>query len=99
MKGERLYRFLRVLEYVGTRKEIDIQLERRSVKGRSPYGWQAGGLVIYEAVLGDVPQPVDVRWMRDLLKSKASDPPFPDDDAMRQGWMVAIEGLLDEMPL
>lgn len=48
-----LYRILRVLEYTGTREQIDRAIEMRQVKGTSPTNWNKGELVIREAIIGE----------------------------------------------
>jgi hypothetical protein len=58
-KDEKVYRFLRVLEYVGTREFIDHMITNRGVKGSSP-GWHSGkhkqgSGFIKEAIVGELP--------------------------------------------
>lgn len=49
------FRFLRVLEYVGTAERLTEARERRAVKGTQHFGKD---LSIYEGLVGDAAQPV-----------------------------------------
>jgi len=61
------YRFLRVLEYVGTREALDRAREARFVKGCSPAGLH-GGLRIFEAILGETSQPLEGQFKKKLME-------------------------------
>lgn len=54
-KEPKLYRMLRVLEYIGTREQIDDAIKRRGVKGTSPRPWGRSQLTITEAFIGEIP--------------------------------------------
>ncbi len=49
------YRFLRILEYVGTREFIDRHIQNRGVKGSSPRLWDGEEGRITEAFVGELP--------------------------------------------
>lgn len=57
-----LYRWLRVLEYIGSREEIDRAVASRQVKGESPPAWQHGAITIKEAFIGEVPELLSRDW-------------------------------------
>ena len=59
---EKIYRFLRVLEYMGTAERIKESRERRSVKGTI----RIKDLVINEAILGDT----DQLWLLRLMAGR-----------------------------
>ena len=101
---EPLYRFTRVLEYIGTRTEIDRAIEMRQVKGTSPKPWAQGKLQIYEAVLGDCPQRADenlITHIRQMLSERIDKYKtlFEDNPQKRAGYLLALYDILDELPL
>lgn len=55
MADTQIYRFLRVLEYVGTVERLMEARERRQVKGTQHFGKD---LTVYEGLLGDACSPV-----------------------------------------
>lgn len=57
-----LYRWLRVLEYIGSREEIDKAVAMRQVKGESPPNWHRGSLIIKESSIGEVPELLSRDW-------------------------------------
>lgn len=94
--AEQLFRFLRVLEYVGTRDALQDHLERRSVKGVAPF--QSGAKVrIFEGVLGEGAQPLTNQVQLYLMQqiAKAADSKlYPDNDDMRDGYINACQDIL-----
>ena len=91
---EKIYRFLRVLEYMGTAERIKESRERRSVKGTI----RIKDLVINEAILGDTDQlvaampktPVEEWLEKEMLDAISY---FPDDDSTREGYVAALEAI------
>lgn len=51
----KVYRMLRVLEYVGDREFIESHMRNRGVKGHCPDGWRHRGGQITEAFIGEIP--------------------------------------------
>ena len=89
-----IYRFLRVLEYVGTEDRLREARERRQVKGTQAFG---PGLKIYEGLVGDADQPVIGQiklWAVKQIVEADEGRLYPDDDSMRDGYVNAIEELL-----
>lgn len=96
--AERNYEALRVLRYIGPRDWVDRALANRAVKG--VYNFQNGAR-IEEAVLGQCPEAVSYTQIRELLKKHLAEAQtfFPDDDSKREGYLTALEFLLQELPL
>ncbi len=89
-----IFRFLRVLEYVGTRERLDQARETRGVKGMQDCG---SGLKIYEAILGVVDQPMTgqvTRWALQNIVDAADGKLLPDNEPMRKGYTQAMQDLL-----
>lgn len=92
-----VFRFLRFLEYVGTREALDRAREMRAVKGTSPPGWGGGEVRIYEAILGDADQPIIGQlklWCLQQIVDAYEGKVFPDDDSKRDGYVEAIQDVL-----
>jgi hypothetical protein len=90
-----IYRFLRVLEYVGTEERLREARERRQVKGTQAFG---PGLKIYEGLVGDADQPVIGQiklWAMQQIVGADEGRLYPDDDSMRDGYLSAIQDLLE----
>lgn len=96
-----IYTQTRVLQYVGPLEFVLDAMEKRSVKGSAPANWNGGELRIYEAVLGDAPQKLDIRYIREMVEAhKAGAQNFyPDDDSQREGYLMALDWILGELPL
>jgi hypothetical protein len=98
--AEQLYRTLRVLEYVGERDALQVHFECRAVKGVSPLGWDAGKVRIFEAILGEYPQPltdqVKVKLMQMILEALegTSFPLEVDTLDYRDGYAAACNEIL-----
>jgi hypothetical protein len=90
-----IYRFLRVLEYVGTEERLREARERRQVKGTQSFG---PGLKIYEGLVGDADQPVIGQiklWAMQQIVAADEGHLYPDDDSMRDGFVNAMQELLE----
>ena len=96
--AERNYEALRVLRYIGPRDWVGRELANRSVKG--VYYFQNGAR-IEEAVLGQSPEAITYNQIREMLKKHLAEAQdfFPDDDSKREGYLAALEFLLQELPL
>lgn len=98
-----VYTFTRILQYVGSREEIDLAMERRSVKESAPADWNGGRLRIYEAVVSRPPLPVGFEWVRDWLKAeqlRAARDIVPEYGWEKEGYTAALDALeafLDEL--
>ena len=89
-----IYRFLRVLEYVGTEERLREARERRQVKGTQAFG---PGLKIFEGLVGDADQPVIGQiklWALQQIVEADEARLYPDDELMRNGYVNALADLL-----
>lgn len=88
------FRFLRVLEYVGTREALELARERRQVKGTHSF---TKDLKIFEAILGDADQPIIGQlklWCLQQIVKASEGNLYPDDDSMRDGYVNAMNDVL-----
>jgi hypothetical protein len=92
-----LYRFMRVLEYTGSREAVDRAIEQRQVKGTSPPGWNYGQIRIREAILGDVPYRIDTGWAIELIKSQID--AYRAEGREQDERIATLQRLLEEVPL
>jgi hypothetical protein len=89
-----IFRFLRVLEYVGTREALDAARQHRSVKGSKEWSKDCK---IFEAILGDADQPIIGQlklWCMQQIVKAAEGNLYPDDDSMRDGYVNAMNDVL-----
>jgi hypothetical protein len=94
MTDPTIFRFLRVLEYVGTREALDSARKNRGVKGSRDAG---PSLKIFEGIVGDSDQPVVgqlKKWCCEQLVAAADGELFPDNDSMRDGYVDAVREVL-----
>lgn len=88
------FRFLRVLEYVGTREALDRARAMRYCKGViQPHA----DLKIFEAILGDADQPIIGQlklWCLQQIVKASEGNLYPDDDSMRDGYVNAMNDVL-----
>lgn len=88
------FRFLRVLEYVGTREALELARERRQVKGTHSF---TKDCKIFEAILGDADQPIIGQlklWCMQQIVAASEGSLYPDDDSMRDGYVNAMNDVL-----
>lgn len=89
-----IFRYLRVIEYVGTRERLQESIERRAVKGTTHFG---PGLTIYEGIVGEGVQPMTGQvklWAcKQIVAADEGKLPF-ECDAARNGYLNAINDLL-----
>lgn len=88
------FRFLRVLEYVGTREALDLARNHRQVKGTHSF---TKDLKIFEAILGDADQPIIGQlklWCMQQIVAASEGDLYPDDDSMRDGYVNAVQDIL-----
>lgn len=89
-----VYRFLRILEYVGTREALDLAREHRQVKGTHAFNKDCK---IYEGIAGSTDQPVIGQltlWCLQRIVAADKGELYPDDDSMRDGYLAAINEIL-----
>ena len=89
-----IFRFLRVLEYVGTREALDRARENRQVKGTAAFNKD---LKIFEGILGDADQPIVGQlklWCLQQIVKASEGNLYPDDDSMRDGYVNAMQDIL-----
>lgn len=97
MNAPTVYRFLRVLEYVGTVERLNEARERRGVKGTQHFG---GNLTIYEGILGDGFAPMHNQVRKKLCEMlvRAADElplePHVYTEDYRTGYQAACQELL-----
>lgn len=88
------FRFLRVLEYVGTREALDAARVMRYCKGViQPHA----DLKIFEGILGDADQPIIGQlklWCMEQIILADSGELFPDDYSKRDGYIEAVQDIL-----
>lgn len=88
------YRFLRVLEYVGTLERVNEARERRAVKGTAHFG---PNLAIFEGILGDAASPV-VGQMRlkvcQMIVAADEAPANKESAEYHRGWTEACQEML-----
>lgn len=88
------FRFLRVLEYVGTREALELARERRQVKGTHAF---TKDCKIFEGILGDFDQPIIGQlklWCMQQIVAADEGELYPDDDSMRDGYINAVNDIL-----
>lgn len=89
-----IFRFLRVLEYVGTREALDLAREWRQVKGTHSF---TKDCKIFEGILGDSDQPIIGQlklWCMQQIVAADEGNLYPDDDSMRDGYTNAVNDIL-----
>lgn len=94
MAGPEIYRFLRVLEYVGTREGLDRARNFRQVKGAHSFD---GEVKIYEAILGEADQPIIGQlkiWCLQQIVAATEGKLHPDDELYRGGYVEAVQDML-----
>jgi hypothetical protein len=94
MTDPTIFRFLRVLEYVGTREALDLARERRQVKGVHAF---TKDCKIFEAIPGDADQPIIGQlkiWCLQQVVKASEGSLYPDDDSMRDGYVNAVHEVL-----
>ena len=93
--AEQICRFLRVLEYLGTREDLAKMREDRGVKSfRSALD---GRVKIFEGILGDTDQPIIGQlklWCMQQVSAVAVGRVYPDNDSMRDGYAEAVHDVL-----
>ena len=88
------FRFLRVLEYVGTREALDLARTRRQVKGTHAF---TKDCKIFEGILGDADQPIIGQlklWCMEQIVLADSGELFPDDYSKRDCYIEAVQDIL-----
>lgn len=94
MASPEIYRFLRVLEYVGTREGLDLARNFRQVKGTHSFD---GEVKIYEGILGETSQPIIGQlkiWCLQQIAEAAEGKLFPDEELCRAGYVGAVHDML-----
>lgn len=89
-----IFRFLRVLEYVGTREALDLAREHRQVKGAHAFSKDCK---IFEAIPGDTDQPTVGQlklWCLQQIVAADEGELYPDDHSMRDGYLAAVNDIL-----
>lgn len=90
-------RFLRVLEYVGTREALTLARERRTIKGTFTGG---PNLKIFEGIIGDADQPIIGQlkiWCCQQIVAAADGELLPDEEIRRDGYIEAVQDILRVM--
>lgn len=97
----KLYTQTRVLQYVGPLEAVLQHMERRAVKGSAPSNWNGGQVRIYEGLIGGAPRDAGVSFVREQVQAHRAEAEnfFPDNDDQREGYLNALDWLLDELPL
>lgn len=94
MTEAKIFRFLRVLEYVGTREALDLARNHRQVKGTNAF---TKDCKIFEGILGDSDQPIIGQlkiWCCQQIVAAADGELLPDEEARRDGYIQALQDVL-----
>ena len=93
-EAKQICRFLRVLEYVGTREDLTEARERRQVKGTSNFNAR---VKIFEGILGDADQPIIGQlklWCCQQIVAAADGRLYAEKSEFRDGYVKAIQDVL-----
>ena len=96
----KLFRHLRVLEYIGSLEAINLAIEGRTVKGQR-IGSAASPettVVIRESFIGEAPTVVNNTFVRQIVKAMISNLQSPRSE-WDYGYRCALQAVLDNLPL
>lgn len=93
--AEDIVRVLRLLEYVGPRRQVEATMQHNEVKSERNFG----GMVVRSAILGTFPEVMQRAEdktkkfvLEELERAKNF---FPDNDSMREGYIFALQTIRD----
>ena len=97
----KLFRHLRVLEYIGSLEAINLAIEGRTVKGQRIGGAASPEttVVIRESFIGETPTPFDGNVARQIVKAMLSERSQLPLNPWEDGYRCALQDVLDNLPL
>ena len=91
----KLFEWIRVLRYVGTREELDTAVQKRGVKGSVHWN----NCAIYESFVGDTPQPISFSAAHAVVhRLKAEAAKLPVNEYTR-GYQQGLQAVQESLPL
>ena len=99
----KLFRHLRVLEYIGSLEAINLAIEGRTVKGQRIGGAASPEttVVIRESFIGEAPTVVNNTFVRQMVKAMLSEQQQQQQPCSEwdYGYRCALQDVLDNLPL